>query len=198
MAGTLLHVFGSRERHSEPTQTFFHVFGLCECHSEPTQTFLHVFGSCECHSEPTQTLLHVFGPCECHSEPTQTLIHVLVHVNVILNLHKLFSTCLVHVNVILNLHKRCASLPDRYQRQTVSVDVCINRATNRNWQTKLFDGRKGIQVNVLRHERINVPATRWCISGMELPRQLYVLPHRERSCRSNMLPHSVTTYRYLT
>ena len=41
---------------------------------------------------------------------------------------------------------------------------------------------------------LNVPATCQCISGTDLHRQLYVLPHWDRSCRSNFLPHPVTVY----
>ena len=32
----------------------------------------------------------------------------------------------------------------------------------------------------------------WCISGTDLLRQVDVLPHCEKSCRSNSLPHPVT------
>ena len=54
-----------------------------------------------------------------------------------------YSIFLVHVNVILDLLKRCTSLWDRYQRKMLfAVDVCVNLATNKNWQTKLLDGRK--------------------------------------------------------
>ena len=41
---------------------------------------------------------------------------------------------------------------------------------------------------------LNVPATCKCISGTGLLRQLYVLPHWDRSCRPNFLPHPVTVY----
>ena len=41
---------------------------------------------------------------------------------------------------------------------------------------------------------LNVPATGECISGTDLLRQFYVLPHSDRSCRSNVLPHPVTVY----
>ena len=41
---------------------------------------------------------------------------------------------------------------------------------------------------------LNVPATGECISGTDLLRQLYVLPHWDRSCRSNVLSHPVTVY----
>ena len=41
---------------------------------------------------------------------------------------------------------------------------------------------------------LNVPATCWCISRMNLLTQLYVLPHWDGSCRSNFLSHSVTVY----
>ena len=40
----------------------------------------------------------------------------------------------------------------------------------------------------------NVSATCECISGTDLLRQFYVLPHWDRSCRSNFLPHPVTVY----
>ena len=39
-----------------------------------------------------------------------------------------------------------------------------------------------------------VPATCKCISGTDLHRQFYVLPHWDRSSRSNFLPYPVTVY----
>ena len=39
-----------------------------------------------------------------------------------------------------------------------------------------------------------VPATCECISGTDLQRQFYVLPHWDRSCRSNFPSHPVTVY----
>ena len=41
---------------------------------------------------------------------------------------------------------------------------------------------------------LNVPATCECISGTDLLRQFYVLPHWDRSCRPNFLFHPVTVY----
>ena len=41
---------------------------------------------------------------------------------------------------------------------------------------------------------LNVPATCKCISGTDLNRQFYLLPHWNRSCRSNFLLHPVTVY----
>ena len=41
---------------------------------------------------------------------------------------------------------------------------------------------------------LNVPATRESISGTDLHRQFYVLPHWDRSCRSNFPSHPVTVY----
>ena len=38
----------------------------------------------------------------------------------------------------------------------------------------------------------NVPATCQCISGMDLLRQAYLLPHWDRSCRPNFPSHPVT------
>ena len=40
----------------------------------------------------------------------------------------------------------------------------------------------------------NVPATCECISETDLLRQFYVLPHWDRSCRSNFPSHTVTVY----
>ena len=39
---------------------------------------------------------------------------------------------------------------------------------------------------------LNVPATCEWISGTDLLGQLYVLPHWDRNCRSNVLPHPAT------
>ena len=41
---------------------------------------------------------------------------------------------------------------------------------------------------------LNVPATCKCISGTDLLRQFYVLPHWDGSCRSNFPSHPVTVY----
>ena len=41
---------------------------------------------------------------------------------------------------------------------------------------------------------LNVPAICQCILGMDLLRQFYVLPHWDRSCRSNFPSHLVTVY----
>ena len=41
---------------------------------------------------------------------------------------------------------------------------------------------------------LNVPATCWCISGTDLLKQFYVLPHWDGSCRSNFPSHPVTIY----
>ena len=41
---------------------------------------------------------------------------------------------------------------------------------------------------------LKVPATCECLSGTDLLRQIYVLPHWDRSCRSNFPSHPVTVY----
>ena len=41
---------------------------------------------------------------------------------------------------------------------------------------------------------LDVPATRYCISGTDLLRQLYILPHWDNSCRLNLLSRLVTLY----
>ena len=45
---------------------------------------------------------------------------------------------------------------------------------------------------------LSVQATCECISGTDLLRQFYVLPHWDRSCRSNFPSHPVTVYWYRT
>ena len=45
---------------------------------------------------------------------------------------------------------------------------------------------------------LNVPATCECISRTDLLRQVHVLPHWDRSCRSNFLCHPVTVYWHRT
>ena len=41
---------------------------------------------------------------------------------------------------------------------------------------------------------LNIPATCQWISEMDLPRQLYMLPHWDRSCRSNFPSQPITVY----
>ena len=54
-------------------------------------------------------------------------------------------------------------------------------------RVSFLSGRQKIQhVCLLVGWLLNVPATCYCISGTDL--------HRERSCRSNFLPHPVTVY----
>ena len=55
---------------------------------------------------------------------------------------------------------------------------------------------RGVAVVVCR--LLNVPATCYSISGTDLLRQFYVLPHWVRSCRSSFLPHPVTVYWHRT
>ena len=40
----------------------------------------------------------------------------------------------------------------------------------------------------------SVPATCMCISGTDLLRQLYMLSHQDRSCRSKLLSHPIRVY----
>ena len=51
-------------------------------------------------------------------------------------------------------------------------------------------GRIGLFVGCL----LNVPETCECMSGTDLLRQFYMLPHRDRSCGPNFLSHPVTVY----
>ena len=53
------------------------------------------------------------------------------------------------------LQKWCTSLWELFQRKTLfDVDVSVNWATNRNWQAKVLDRRKGAQLNLLRQESV--------------------------------------------
>ena len=69
------------------------------------------------------------------------------------------------------------------------VDICICDFYNPTIEVGLFCLHSLFVCWLL-----NVPATGECISGTDLLRQLYVLPHWDRSCRSNVLPHPVTVY----
>ena len=44
---------------------------------------------------------------------------------------------------------------------------------------------------------LSAPATCWCSWGTDLFRQLHMLPHWDRSCRSSFPPHPVTIYGHL-
>ena len=61
---------------------------------------------------------------------------------------------LLHVSGLRERHfeptkERCTFLLARHQRETLFVVVCINWATNRNWQTKLLDTRVCLLVGCL-------------------------------------------------
>ena len=53
---------------------------------------------------------------------------------------------------------------------------------------------KGEKTRIVVCWLLSVPATSQCISGTDLLRQFYVLPHWDRSCRSNFPSHPVTVY----
>ena len=76
------------------------------------------------------------------------------------------------MNVILNLKKRCRSLWNRYQRKTLFVvDVSIDWATGRRWQTKLVDICKVTQIHWLCQESVTAKqaflrtSIRFCFSA---------------------------------
>ena len=68
--------------------------------------------------------------------------------------------------------------------------------------TKILENpiREGLQMVVINWKfcfvcwLLIVPATCECISGTDLHRQFYVLPHWDRSCKSNFPSHPVTVY----
>ena len=67
---------------------------------------------------------------------------------------------LVHVNVIPNLQSRCTYFWDRYQRKTLCVvDISINWATSRKWQTRAVEWRQFSQSN--RHSNIGTRQTEY-------------------------------------
>ena len=66
------------------------------------------------------------------------------------------------------------------------------RNSYRQWQISSVKGLSRVKVVVC--WLLNVPATCKCISGTDLLRQFYVLPHWDRSCRSNSPSHLVTAY----
>ena len=96
------------------------------------------------------------------------------------------------------------------------MDTTLNRATSTRWTGKKIKPQYWaweqdfvVSINTwhgwdchteLRIEVVvfcwllNVPATCECISGTDLHRQFYVLPHWDRSCRSNFPSHPVTVY----
>ena len=85
-------------------------------------------------------------------------------------------------------------------------ETAIDRYKDRQTETEAdrhrpADRQTSRQVDIMQTSRqtvvgwlLNVPATGECISGTDLLRQLYVLPHGDKSCRSNVLPHPVTVY----
>ena len=74
---------------------------------------------------------------------------------------------------------------------TVVVGHCFT-VYSAEWDEINNDSRKETIVVVC--WLLNVPAVCLCISGTDLLRQLHKLPHRDRSCRLNFLPHPVTVY----
>ena len=75
---------------------------------------------------------------------------------------------LVHVNVILNLNTDAHPFEIDTKRRLFAVDVCINWATKRNWQSKVLDTWKVTQLNLPRQENVNFQASCECISGTDL------------------------------
>ena len=71
--------------------------------------------------------------------------------------------------------------------------VCVGRCSA-ELCALVFCPRKYAVVSVVVGWLLNVPATCECISGTDLLRQFYVLPHWDRSCRSNFPSHPVTVY----
>ena len=72
--------------------------------------------------------------------------------------------------------------------------VCANFNSSKfmtfQWQDSIYPLLLVVVVGWL----LNVPATCECISGTDLLRQFYMLPHWDRSCRSNFPSHPVTVY----
>ena len=73
--------------------------------------------------------LYIFGSCVLHSKPTRDV--------------RPFGT------------NGCTSIWGQYQREAFFVVVCIHWTTNRNWQSKLLDGRKVTQLILLCQESVS-------------------------------------------
>ena len=104
----------------------------------------------------------------------------------------------------------------RYRGLKICTDGKFQNTLTKNWKTSWYvhDGKMRASERASERERererkrererererefvcwlLNVPATCECISGTDLLRQFYVLPHWDRSCRSNLPSHPVTVY----
>ena len=84
---------------------------------------------------------------------------------------------------------------DRRQLPTRGMDTCMYQ-----WVSYQCRGHRGsrhpgkLPWGLFVGWLVNAPATCECISGTDLLRQVYVLPHWDRSCRSNFPSHLVTVY----
>ena len=70
---------------------------------------------------------------------------------------------------------------------------CLDLVGTKHWLSTAGHGKHHQLLGVVCWLLI-VPATCECISGTDLLRQFYVLPHWDRSCRSNFPSHPVTVY----
>ena len=100
-----------------------------------------------------------------------------------------------HLTVVC-LHDTGAR-PVTLEADTLLTDYRGDQSDNSHWQSIKFVGRSFpvIRLNIMFVGwLLNVPATGSCISGTDLLRQFYVLPHWDRSCRSNFpSSHSILT-----
>ena len=84
----------------------------------------------------------------------------------------------------------------------VWMEACYSQGNRSlwNWKTKQPSGKARSNKGKNHYSilfvgwLLNVPATWECISGTDLLRQFYVLPHWDRSCRSNFPSHPFTVY----
>ena len=103
-----------------------------------------------------------------------------------LNCEYVLQHCQVNDAERLNITR---SNHTRNRQNKVGVDMTHHKKTIRKYH-KQGPGLECLFVGWL----LNIPATCQCISGTDLLRQFYVLPHWYRSCRSNFLPYPVTVH----
>ena len=91
--------------------------------------------------------------------------------------------------------------PVYHQHMPAQRDASLNSRVGATSEAVGIDGQPEALHLISGHARalfilfcwlLNVPATCECILGMDLLRQLYVLPCWDTSCRPNLLSHSVT------
>ena len=96
--------------------------------------------------------------------------------------------CVMHTPVSVNEHFY------HMLQWTFFLVVCVHNRGFLRWQVLGLNGTPLSKPWIVVCWLLIVPAICECISGTDLHRQFYVLPHWDRSCRSNFPSHPVTVY----